>query len=171
MPKWHFFSDFNPLQVFFAYSWITHIRIHTQLNRSLIFAIFTPFNHLNVLPFKHHIDPGLNINDVQTIWILIRINWKYFFWNCYWIFSSSWGNLGKRVLNESYCFANYMIEQQLSSESRDSVSRYVFLTSILYLEILREITHDINIPIWISHQYIIILEFTPLSNKRYLFKQ
>ena len=63
-------------------------------------------------------------------------------------------NLGKRVLNESYCFANYMIEQQLSSESRDGVSRYVFLTSILYLEILREITHDINIPIWISHQYI-----------------
>ena len=31
------------------------------------------------------------------------------------------GNLGKRVLNESYCFANYMIEQQLSSESRDKM--------------------------------------------------
>ena len=153
-----FFFGFQPTASFFAYSWITHIRIHTQLNRSLIFAIFTPFNHLNVLPFKHHIDPGLNINDVQTIWILIRIN-ANIFWNFYWIFSSSWGNLGKRVLNESYCFANYMIEQQLSSESRDSVFRYAYLYSSHPYYIFRNSEReDILISIWIfpPHKNIVL---------------
>ena len=52
------------------------------------------------------------------------------------------GNLGKRVLNESYCFANYMIEQQLSSESRDIVFHdmrtYIPHIHIIFLEILRE---------------------------------
>ena len=154
-----FFFGFQPTASFFAYSWITHIRIHTQLNRSLIFAIFTPFNHLNVLPFKHHIDPGLNINDVQTIWILIRINWKYFFWNCYWIFSSSWGNLGKRVLNESYCFANYMIEQQLWAVKVVIVFHDMRLYSSHPYYIFRNSEReDILISIWIfpPHKNIVL---------------
>ena len=152
MPKWHFFRISTHCKFFCILMNNSYTYIHSWIEAW--FLQFSPlstiwmFCHLNIILIQVWI-----LTNVQTIWILIIIN-RNIFWNFYWIFSSSWGNLGKRVLNESYCFANYMIEQQLSSESRDGVSRYVFLTSILYLEILREITHDINIPIWISHQYI-----------------